>query len=46
MATSSFYCPMPAGRGVGYAETDITYSLLGLWMKENGIPLNEWEVFH
>lgn len=46
VVSSSFYCPMPAGREVGYPETDISYSLLRLWMKENGIPLDEWEAFH
>lgn len=46
VVTSSFYYPVLAGREAGYAETDIAYSLLGLWMKENGIPLNEWGAVH
>lgn len=45
MVSSFFYCTMPAARVVGYPETDIAYSLLGLWIKENGIPLDELEAF-
>jgi hypothetical protein len=38
---SSLLYQVPAGKKAGYAEADNAHNLLGLWMKDNGIPLNE-----
>lgn len=38
---SSLLYQVPAAREAGYAEVDTAPSLLRLWMKDSGIPLNE-----